>query len=523
VTTAYAVAKALNAFVLSLTAVPAYFLARRFVPSGFSLLVAALVVLLPAMLYAGTLMTEVALFPAFVLALLATTVSVERPRVSAQAAALGAIGVACAIKMLAVVLLPAYALAIVLYHALDTSNSSEWRGRMRRYTPTWLTLVSIASLSVLVAAATGHRPQDALGTYVSVLDHMDLTAVPRWAFYHVAELDLTLAVVPFAATLMVAARGFRRDADPVERLFVSVATPAVVLVLAAVAAFASVPFLELFKYPENIERLQGRNTFVLAPLFFIGLVMWLRKRSARSSLAVLAVTAAVVMPVAIPFGDLSEHVRFQAPALVPWVAMDDDVAPFAVLGFTGALGLLFLLAVRIRASAALFVAPVALVLVTVGSMAHASMRGASVWSKSVAWGATPDWVDAAAEQDDSVSVIWAEPPGEPFVDLRPSQYVVFVGEFFNRSIGQVFELGSPLPYDLPSTPVRLEHRRVLLEDGTPAPVGKLVLAPCHVRVVGTPVARDTSTGAVVYRVRQPIRAEVTSPASCAQPVSSAAP
>ena len=50
---AYAVAKGINAVIISLTAIPAYFLARRLVGSGLALVAALLAVLVPSMLYAG--------------------------------------------------------------------------------------------------------------------------------------------------------------------------------------------------------------------------------------------------------------------------------------------------------------------------------------------------------------------------------------------------------------------------------------------------------------------------------------
>jgi hypothetical protein len=54
---AYAAAKAINAVVMSLAAVPAYFLARRVVRAPIALLAAFLTVAVPSMLYTGTLMT----------------------------------------------------------------------------------------------------------------------------------------------------------------------------------------------------------------------------------------------------------------------------------------------------------------------------------------------------------------------------------------------------------------------------------------------------------------------------------
>jgi hypothetical protein len=150
----------------------------------------------------------------------------------------------------------------------------------------------------------------------------------------------------------------------------------------------------------------------------------------------------------------------------------------------------------------------------VTAAAHSSMQWASDWTRSAAWGTTSDWVDDAVPEGSTVSVLWAEPPGEPFVDLAPRHRIVFVGEVFNRSLGSVYELGSPMPYGLPTTRVGLAGDRVVTADGQPADLGALVLAPCHVRVAGTPVARDPGTGAQVVRVDYPLRARIASPETC---------
>jgi len=60
---AYQAAKIINAVVMSLAAVPAYYLARRLLTPRFALIVAVLTVAVPSMLYTGTLMTENAFRP----------------------------------------------------------------------------------------------------------------------------------------------------------------------------------------------------------------------------------------------------------------------------------------------------------------------------------------------------------------------------------------------------------------------------------------------------------------------------
>src|SRR5207248_6052356 len=56
--TVYAGIKVVNAFLMSVSAVPAYLLARRVVSMRGALIVAVLTVAVPSTLYAGTVMTE---------------------------------------------------------------------------------------------------------------------------------------------------------------------------------------------------------------------------------------------------------------------------------------------------------------------------------------------------------------------------------------------------------------------------------------------------------------------------------
>src|SRR5204863_5342831 len=76
---AYAAAKAINAVVMSLAAVPAYFLARRLLRPALALVAAALTVTVPSLLYTGTLMTENVFYPLFLSVALVLVLTLERP------------------------------------------------------------------------------------------------------------------------------------------------------------------------------------------------------------------------------------------------------------------------------------------------------------------------------------------------------------------------------------------------------------------------------------------------------------
>ena len=62
---AYAAVKLINSAVMSLAAIPAYFLARRVVGQGLALLAAVLAVAVPSVAYTGTVMTENVFYPLF--------------------------------------------------------------------------------------------------------------------------------------------------------------------------------------------------------------------------------------------------------------------------------------------------------------------------------------------------------------------------------------------------------------------------------------------------------------------------
>ena len=81
---AYSAVKVINAVVMSLTAIPAYFIARTLMQRSWSLVAAALTVLVPSMAYTGMVMTESAFYPAFALAMLLVIRALQRPTIFSQ-------------------------------------------------------------------------------------------------------------------------------------------------------------------------------------------------------------------------------------------------------------------------------------------------------------------------------------------------------------------------------------------------------------------------------------------------------
>ena len=208
-TDAYAAVKTLNALVMSLAAIPAYLLARRVVGQWLSLLAAVLAVSLPSLVYTGSVMTENAFYPVFLVTALLLVLVLERPTPARQVALLLAIGIASATRVQAVVLVPALLTAPLL---LAVFRREGLRAGLRPFR--WLYGVVLGPAWLVVAAqlARGRSLSDLFGAY-SVVGESDyeLGEVLRYALYHVAELDLYLGVVPVAATIVLV--GVARSLD----------------------------------------------------------------------------------------------------------------------------------------------------------------------------------------------------------------------------------------------------------------------------------------------------------------------
>ena len=102
--------------------------------------------------------------------------------------------------------------------------------------------------------------------------------------YHVAELDLYLGIVPFAALVLLTFVG--RSLDRPLRVFLAAALPLTAWLLLEVGAFASA----------LSPRIQERNLFYVAPLFLIALLAWIERGMPRPprAAAIAAVLAAAL-------------------------------------------------------------------------------------------------------------------------------------------------------------------------------------------------------------------------------------
>ena len=145
----YAWTKTINSLVMSLAAVPAYFLARRVAGQGLALLAAVLAVAVPSMVYTAVVMTENAFYPVFLLAALALVALLERPSARRHLAFFAALALAYLTRTQAVVIAAAAVTAPILL-ALWTPRAM--RATLRSYV--WLYAVFAGGAALVVGAQT---------------------------------------------------------------------------------------------------------------------------------------------------------------------------------------------------------------------------------------------------------------------------------------------------------------------------------------------------------------------------------
>jgi hypothetical protein len=458
---AYDAAKAINSLVISLAAVPAYLIARRVVTQASALAVAALTLLLPSMLYAGTLMTENAFLPVFLTAALLLVLALEQPSPGRVVALLAVSGVAFLTRAQAVALLPAILTAPLLAGR-----------RLRDYRGLYGLTAAAVVLALAAQWARGSGPLELLGAYREAEERSyDVGAVAKWLLYHVAELDLALWFLPFAAFLALAVS--RRSP------FLAATASLSVWLLLQVAAFAS----------QHSLRIEERNVLYLFPLFLVALALWL-ERPPPLRASVVAAGLAAALPVVIPYDDLiGVSATSDTFGLLAWWEVHTWGIPldlvWLAVGLAG-IGVVALL----WTSRLVALAAVGLLFALSSWAVEVRIREASIGS--LFQGITNpqrDWIDRAV--DGEVAALYTG---------RSDYQIVFQNEFFSRSVGRVYHMGTPVPSGLAQHSAPLDRDTGSL--GLSAPY---VFTDQTVPLAGRVVARDTTKGTLVVATGGPVR------------------
>jgi len=300
-------------------------------------------------------------------------------------------------------------------------------------------------------------------------------------------------ILPFAALIVLVANA--RHLDRQLRVFSAATASLCVWLVLEVAIFAS-------RYSLRIEE---RNLFYLAPLLIVALLAWIERGQPRPPrAAVVAAGLAAALPGAIPFLHLlnitaqSDTLGFQPWWYVGGAWTGVAAVSVVVVVVSIALGAVFLWLPRRWA-------PVLPAIVALGFLAtwiplEQWKHGFPQLSRSaLAQGiGRPDksWIDDAVGPKAHVAVLWS----------GGNELAVWENEFWNRSVDRVFDLGAPMPGDMPSTRVAADQATgVLVGPGGRTIQEPYVLASDTVDLVGKVVARDPAKQLVLTRITPPAR------------------
>jgi hypothetical protein len=505
----YSIVKAMNAVLMSLVAIPVYFWARRLVAPVYTVLVVLLVLLMPIFVYVNEVMTENLAFPVVLTALLAMALALERPTIPRQALAVAAIVLACATRLQALVLFIVLPTAIVLKVLLDARAAPP--PSLRRYLPravvrygvTFVLLVGGVLAYTGYKAAQGGSVHDLFGQYSGIeRSGYMFESVVRWVALHVAELQYSVGLIPASAFIVLLGLAWRRGAltTPAERAFLAVAMATTLWLVLEVAAFAS-------RYSQRIEE---RNMFYLAPLFFLALAVWLDKGMPRpTGLTVAAAVIPAGMLVLIPLESLlNVSIMSDTFALVPLFRVstlfDGGTTDMRILLGLGAVAVALVFACLPR-RLAMFVIPVGMAAFL--AMSSYSVLG-SVRTQSLgavySQGVPPKdvtWVDDAVGTDAHVVFV-------NNITLGDNPHTLWQTEFWNRSIESVVDLVVP-PHIMLGRPGAIDRHtgRIVTSDTSAAESVRsapYAVAPVSLELAGKVISKPGSF-LTLYRVEHPLR------------------
>lgn len=493
--TAYEWARLLDALVFALAAVPAYLLARRLLPPGWSLACAALAVAVPSALYTGFVMTEGAAYTACLLAFLAFARCLERPTVTAQLGALGALGLATAFRLQLAVLAVGLVTALALRALASRGRHPVRRSDGRLLLPLLVVLGGLA-VAVAVRAALGNP----LAGYGTLWRTYDLVEVARWTWRSLAGLGLYLGLVPLVvapASLLHLGRDGRRGERPAAA-FVSLFAGANAVLLLVVGAFSSTEF--------GVGFLHDRYLFYVAPLWIVAAAVWAERRGPLGLVglvpgALLVLALLLTLPTYLLNDDGGR--RFDAVAsglpseLASLAGRSEPSRLLLLAGAVLAIACATVLTAR-RLPGWLVLVPVAVVF---GLNAGFGWEYRIDAARNVTFAPfdarATAWVDEAVPAGDEVATL----AGGVSVETRDALRLT---ELFNGAIGHVYDLGAAYAPTLAADEVRLGGGGLVLAVSGPVDA-RWVVAPRELRLAGDVVAEGTTERLRLWRVRPPLR------------------
>lgn len=484
-------AQFLQVAAMSSVAAPTYLWARRLASPWWAVVAAAIAVASPALTYGGLLMTEALFYPACTWALFAATAALERPTIARQGLFLLAVTVAASVRMQALALLPAFAIASWLFARIAPGE-----GRLAPLAPLGLGIVALSGavgITFLVAPDV-LGSTDLLGGYAALGETTavgsNVLATLAW---HLGAVVVVSSTIPALVTTVLAFETFRgRTAVRSTQAFVAIATAYVLLLVVQVSVFAG----------DRLAHIPQRYLVTAMPLLAVGLTAWVGAGAPRPRRLTLLLGALLVMLVAlVPIGQL-----------VPRTAIHDALFTTALLQFDDGIARACVVASAVIGVALVILIPknllwvpalvVVAVLVAASAEATRVVTDLSAREERAARGDVPrDWLDREASAPVSLLVT-----GERAWPVE-SRTV-----FWNTSVREVMALpgvGGGVPPG--PTPVTIDELEgwVRGADGV-ALERDLVAAPRTiafdgVRLAEMPQTAADSPGLGVWKTARPLR------------------
>lgn len=464
-------AQLLQTAAVSSAAIPAYLWARRVAPAWWAVAAAAITLATPAVLYGGLLMTEALFYPATVWAAFALALALERPTLLRQGVFLGATTAAAAVRMQALVLLPACALAVWLYPRLGAPAKA-----VRPLVPLAASVGALAIVIVLLelVAPGVLRSTQILGGYAALGDAGERTGgLPLALVRHLGALVVASVAIPaVASALLVVAARRRKPLTSAARALAATGSAYVLLLVAQVGLFAA----------GHLDHVGQRYTATALPILAVGLAGWVGAGCPRGGLwPVLVVATLVVTVAALPLAqvapELGVHDAIPTAYLGHLVAHETVTRIGLVLATVAGAALVLWLPRRLVA-----VLPVIVIVLLVAMSVDASrtvVNRSAAEERSARGTVERSWLDDQTDRPVTLLLTGAR--------AAPTEARTV---FWNRSVAEVIALPNVVGV-VPPSPlrVRIDDGSGLLLDAGGATMSRgLLAAPSTVNLEGDVVA-----------------------------------
>ena len=488
-------ARLLQALAMSLVAVPTFLWARPLVSARWALAAAALVLTAPALHYSGFLMTEPLTLTVVTVALLAMAQALERPSTWRYGVFLAWATAAAAVRLQALVLLPAFLLA-ALIDAAAARDHARLRPLVRLGVLAVAASVAVAVLVVITGGELSSRRL--LGAYTPLGEPGPVAAgwldEITWHALGVAMLGLGLAALATAGLAAHALMG--HDRDPRLRAFVAVTLAYLSLLVVQVGLFSA----------SFVGHVAERYLVTALPLLAIGLCAWAGRGAPRPLTVVVPVWAALVAGAAfVPISQLAAPetlVNTPTPSGLASLGSTDEMRG-ALIAIAVASGLVVLLVPRRLAWVGVLAVALGLSALSVESARR--IADASDHEDLAALGsAPPSWIDDAGLKDATLLAtadrLWT----------ATARTV-----FWNRGIGDVIRVvPATTPFPPVSPSVELGEDGLLRDaDGEPVERSLVVVPTTYTldgeKVVERPAGDSETYGMAAWRTAGPLRVRTT--------------